>query len=397
MKFLTNLDLNKNQLLNAQLQNLAVDPSAPVVGQMYFNTSSKRAFIYTGTVWAGMDAVDAVLTGGEIVIAINGSGSIIDDNNLSVAVNNAISESHNHGNKAILDAITASFTTAMLSKLNGIDSGAEVNSVNSVSGKTGAVTLTKNDVGLSSVTNDPQVKKLGSSTSGNVPTFAGATGDALTNGYGVETTLVGSSSKLARADAIKNYVDGLLSANDAMVYKGTIGSGGTVTSLPTSYSAGWTYKVITAGTYAGETCEIGDMLIAINTKSSGGVDADWNVIQTNTDGTVVGPASSTSGNFPIFTGTSGKVIANSSYKPSSFAAAIHSHPYTEKVTASLGASTSQVVTHNLNSRDLTVLIRETASPYAQILTDVEFTTVNTLTVKFTTAPAAGQYTIVIIG
>jgi hypothetical protein len=41
-----------------------------------------------------------------------------------------------------------------------------------------------------------------------------------------------------------------------MVFKGTLGTGGTVTSVPTNeYSAGWTYRVITAGVYAGEYCE----------------------------------------------------------------------------------------------------------------------------------------------
>jgi hypothetical protein len=63
----------------------------------------------------------------------------------------------------------------------------------------------------------------------------------------------------------------------------------------------------------------------------------------------------------------------------------------------LGGATSQVVTHNLNSRDLTVTIRRTGTPYEMVITDVEFTTVNTLTVLFTVAPAAGEYTITIVG
>ena len=35
--------------------------------------------------------------------------------------------SHSHSNKAILDATTASFTTALKSKLDGIAAGAEAN------------------------------------------------------------------------------------------------------------------------------------------------------------------------------------------------------------------------------------------------------------------------------
>jgi len=45
------------------------------------------------------------------------------------------------------------FTSALLTKLNGIEAGAQVNVVTSVAGKTGAVTLASTDVGLGSVRN----------------------------------------------------------------------------------------------------------------------------------------------------------------------------------------------------------------------------------------------------
>lgn len=47
----------------------------------------------------------------------------------------------------------------------------------------------------------------------------------------------------------------------AMIFKGTLGTGGTVTTLPTSPVAGWSYKVITAGTYGSQACTVGDMLV----------------------------------------------------------------------------------------------------------------------------------------
>lgn len=76
--------------------------------------------------------------------------------------------------------------------------------------------------------------------------------------------------------ATKQYVDAQLTskiaASDAMVFKGTLGTNGTVTAVPTTgVVAGDTYKVITAGTWAGSTCKVGDMLIALN---SGSVTAD---------------------------------------------------------------------------------------------------------------------------
>ena len=63
--YLTNLDLNKNQLLNAALQNLASDPSSPVAGQVYFNTTDNVFKIYDGTQWVDLQAGDisAVVAG----------------------------------------------------------------------------------------------------------------------------------------------------------------------------------------------------------------------------------------------------------------------------------------------------------------------------------------------
>ena len=72
---------------------------------------------------------------------------------------------------------------------------------------------------------------------------------------------------------------------------------------------------------------------------------------------------------------------------------------TTKVSASVGngSATSIVVTHSLNTRDLQVQLFEVASPYAQVFTDVELTTADTLTLTFSVAPSASQYRVVIIG
>jgi len=99
------------------------------------------------------------------------------------------------------------------------------------------------------------------------------------------------STKIATTAYVKAKIDAVLAASDAMIFKGTLGSGGTITALPTTYSIGWAYKAITAGIYAGQACEVGDMLIAIVDRAgSGNANADWVVIQTNVDGTVTATA-----------------------------------------------------------------------------------------------------------
>lgn len=462
MKFYTNLDLNNNQLMNVSIHNLGGAPSTPVKGQVYFNTSTgiNRAFVWDGSSWVGMDGKDSAMTGTNIVSAINASSDRIDDDNLSLNANSAftklglitvenainldtlksavalntgkVSNATHTGdvtgataltigdNKVTLDKLAKMSTAQVLGRksagsgnvealtkvdllnLLNVADGAQVNTVVSVNGKTGALSVTKGDVGLGSVTNDAQVKKSASSISGNVPVWDGVTGDSLGAGYGVETTLTGSNSKIPRADAVKIYVDNLLGANDAMVFKGVLDCAANP-NYPAA-DAGHAYKISVAGKIggaAGPVVEIGDMIICIADATVTGTHAavgnKWTIIQGNIDGAVTGPAAGVANNFVAFDGTSGRLIKDSGLSSSSFAPATHTHNYTRKYTTTVGGAATQVITHNLGTRDLAVTLRETAAGFNQVYTDIEFTTTNTLTVKFAQAPTTNQFTITVVG
>lgn len=112
------------------------------------------------------------------------------------------------------------------------------------------------------------------------PAFTG-TPAAPTAAAGTNTT------QLATTAFVQSAISSGIAASDAMIFKGTLGTSGTITALPTTYNIGWTYRVITAGTYAGATCEVGDLIIAlVDRAGTGNVNADWTVAQTNIDGAI---------------------------------------------------------------------------------------------------------------
>jgi hypothetical protein len=135
-----------------------------------------------------------------------------------------------------------------------------------------------------------------------------------------------SDSKVPSQKAVKTYADGLIAAADALVYKGVVDCS-TNPDYPAA-DAGHAYKVSVAGKVGGASglaVEIGDLLLCVHDGTASGDQATvgvyWDVIQVNLDGAVIGPASSTSGNFASFSGAGGKLIQDSGAKASDFAVA----------------------------------------------------------------------------
>ena len=219
-KFLTPLDMTGLEIQNFRVQNNNGIPSTNVSeGRLIFNSSSssKKLTYYNGTQWVELDAGAPTSHASSATTYGTGTSSNYGHVKLSDSTNSTSSTSD--GTAATPAAVKAAYDLA--------------------NGKQDLLII---DTSISS-----------SSTDSDIP-----------------------SSK-----AVYDYVSTAVGAVDAMRFKGTIGTGGDVSQLPTSgVKVGDTYRVITAGTYAGQTCEIGDLIIAIATTPT------WTVAQTNIDGAI---------------------------------------------------------------------------------------------------------------
>lgn len=83
---------------------------------------------------------------------------------------------------------------------------------------------------------------------------------------GVATVIDANSTDndLATAKAVNDKINAL---PEPMIFKGSLGTGGTITDLPAASASnnGFTYKVITAGTYAGQAADVGDVFTSDGT------------------------------------------------------------------------------------------------------------------------------------
>ena len=127
-------------------------------------------------------------------------------------------------------------------------------------------------------------------TTADLP-IASSVSDAIANGT--------TSTTILNTQQIVEYVGNAFAANDAMRYKGTITysngnytthtvAGVEVQGFPTKCEVGDTYRVTSQGTYAGQTCSAGDLLICIQDGTGSGLNtaAYWTAVEANINGQV---------------------------------------------------------------------------------------------------------------
>lgn len=143
-----------------------------------------------------------------------------------------------------------------------------------------------------------------------------------TSSVKIATTVGEGDDTVPTSKAIKTLI--AAATNGAVVFKGTLGTNGTITTLPdaSTSTVGDAYKVITAGTYGDITAAVGDMVICYQVDSStydwilipsgDDIEDTWRSIQVNGSsrlggGTSTGALNLANGNGISLGGTGGKV------------------------------------------------------------------------------------------
>lgn len=187
------IDANESELAAQEAADLATryateDFNVPVVDGKY----SAKHWAQVAETAAGTGVIDDLVTNtsrtwssGKLVNSFEPLDStIVRDADIGVSV-------QPYSASTVVDSryvhTDANYTTLEKTKLSGIASGAQVNTVNSVAGKTGAVTLVKGDVGLGLVDNTADISKVVASatklTTARTITLAGdATGSVSFDG-----------------------------------------------------------------------------------------------------------------------------------------------------------------------------------------------------------------------
>jgi hypothetical protein len=424
-KYAVSLDLNKNELLNARIQNLGSAPSSPVAGQIYYNNVSNVLYFYNGTDWipasgsteviqdvigssvlggtgltatysdaAGTTTItlnDTAVTAGSYgsstkipTFTVDAQGRLTAAGEADVATNLSIAGDTGtdtvdllsdtltvSGGEGIDVAVTNSTITVSAEDATYTNKGVASFSSTDFTVTAGAVSLNKDPVitlsgdvtGSATMTNlgdvtitttvQPNSVELGTDTTGNyVATIAGTANEIEVTGSGSETSAV--------TIGLPNNVE--ITGN--LQVGGNLNVIGTVNSVNTTQ------------------INIEDNKVKLNSNATGTPTADAGIlVERGNEADAEILWNETSDVWQI-----GQVGGN-----------YHNIARKYATTIGDGSATSYTVTHNLGTKDLTVQIFETNADYNQIEADVQHTSDSVVTVKFASAPTAGEYRVVIVG
>lgn len=365
MIFDDHIDLTKHELRQAVLQTLSVDPSTPSAGQIYYKTTTNRAFLYDGTSFKQVLLNGDVAGGGGDVTQASASGSA---GRMKISAGTDKSIQDYTGGAGIVKSDASGVVTPAVAGTDYVTAA----STNTLTNKTFDANGTGNT--LSNV----EVADFASGVVNSSTTLSGAT-----------------NSQLPTALAVKTYADNLLAANDAMILQGGIDASANP-NYPAA-NAGDTYKITVAGLIGGGSgvaVQVGDMIVcSVDSTSAGNhatVGTNWFIVQNNLEQATTSLTGYT--RYATPTECKAQTLTTAALTP----AAIAGFAQEKLFTFGDGSALSYVLTHNLNNKDVIVQVRDAATDEVRFPKIVN--ALNTVTISgYLTAPASNSMKAVVLG
>lgn len=352
-KFLIPVDLSKNELQNAVMQNLGSAPGSPAEGQMYYDTTLHQFGVYQNGAWAYHADKTFLLaranhTGTQLASTISDFDAQVRTSRLdqmTAPTTDVSANSHKITNvtdpTSAQDAATKNYVDNAVAGLAWKD---QIRVATTVSGTLGSAFANGQVVdGITLVTGDRILLKNQSTPAEN-GIYVVAVSGAPTRATDADT---GAEMQAAAGWVSEGTTNG--GTSWVCTTTGTITIGSTSLTFA-QFGAGSTYT-------AGNGLQLGGSAFSVKLPGSSGLTADGT-------GTYID-----------------KTIVMTRY-----AADIGD-----------GSTTSIVVTHSLGTKDVQVQIYDKTTPFAQVECDVAHTSTSAITLVFAIAPTTNQYRVVVQG
>lgn len=296
MEFLSTLNMNLNEL-QLPVIHIQADAGNGVKGQLRYNTDSNTLQYSTGSVWKSLyelvlgseTIATSTIPAAGTFAAVTGlslsNGTLTPTKTTFTLPSNLVGiagvdsegllQRDSQGNWSVISsASVGAGTVTNVATGTGL-TGGPITSTGTISLASSTAVTDNNSyyVQLRKTNNDELFYKSGFTFNPSTTVLSGvklATGTevATTPGASDNSTKVATTAYVT--DALSTLANTIAADIEAlpepMVFKGSVGTGGTYTSstLPAAAAGneGWTVKVITDGTYQGVTAKVGDTLIS---------------------------------------------------------------------------------------------------------------------------------------